>query len=396
MAKLLFPYKNWTQPFPVDRLNELYANPYFQRRIKKKTLACISCFAGDKEILELTEGEYKGLVLHTSSFINAIMLGSRLGIEDYGEAMKLSEILDEYGLCMLTFSSLADFLIDLCERGIITEKETGLSLRRDFDSLVNLVEKIVYRDGFGNTLADGWLETIKRIGRGCERYASIIKGMDYVFDGRLCGVSAFEHVVCPGGPRSAWAPAYAAADSPDRFRRLADRKGMPEEAIGRALDSPVGVSQGRYAKYEEDWLSLFNCLGICGRAYINRYYNAPNIAEIYSQATGIELSPSELLRASERSFTLWKAFCAREGFSRKDDVIPEQWFETMRTAEGEELRATDYFGKRAVSREEFEALLDDYYDERGWDTEKGVPTREKLMELGLDDVAQDFSQRGLL
>jgi aldehyde:ferredoxin oxidoreductase len=41
-------------------------------------------------------------------------------------------------------------------------------------------------------------------------------------------------------------------------------------------------------------------------------------------------------------------------------------------------------------------MLDDYYDERGWDIETGIPTREKLEELGLEDTADDLAERGIL
>ena len=189
---------------------------------------------------------------------------------------KLLDILDEYGLCQLNFSTLADFLVDLRERGIITEEEVGLPLRRDFDSMVDLAKKITFREGFGDTLADGWLETIQKIGKGSDKYAVVIKGVDPQTDGRLSGINAFEQVVCPRGPSGQFLAAgiygVASADSVDRFKQLASREGVPEEAINRMLDSPLGANTGRLARYDEDWAILFNCLGLCGRGFINRFY----------------------------------------------------------------------------------------------------------------------------
>jgi aldehyde:ferredoxin oxidoreductase len=258
---------------------------------------------------------------------------------------------------------------------------------------MNLAEKIAFRQDFGNTLADGWVKTVEKIGKDAEKYAVIIKGVDPQIDGRLSGVNAFEQVVCPRGPSGQFLAAgvygVASADSVERFRQLADREGVPEDAIRRMLASPLGVSTGRLARYDEDWAILFNCLGICGRGFINRFYTPAICAEVYSAATGIESGPQDLMTAAERSFNLWKALNVREGFSRKDDVFPDIWFGTIIDPWGNEVRAMDFFKTRPVSKEEFEGLLDDYYDERGWDIEKGVPTKAKLTELGLEDMAKD-------
>lgn len=54
----------------------------------------------------------------------------------------------------------------------------------------------------------------------------------------------------------------------------------------------------------------------------------------------------------------------------------------------------DYTGKVEITKEIANKFLDDYYEERGWDVEKGVPTREKLLDLGLKSVAEDLERLG--
>lgn len=173
------------------------------------------------------------------------------------------------------------------------------------------------------------------------------------------------------------------------------------DALGNATPadvyySPLGFNVGRLTRHAEDWNSIFNCSGICARAYVNRFYQVDILAELYSAATGIELSPQELTLAAERTWNMYKVLNVREGFTRKDDVIPERWFEPMKTAEGGESPLTDYYKTKILSKEELNGVLDDYYDERGWDIERGLPTKQKLAELGLDDVVEDFSKLGLL
>ena len=386
--------RNWTETYPADEYYKRAVAPIREGKwLNRQPLACGACFSADKDVVELTEGQYKGLILRGGRASAGSEYSIRFGIEDHGKAAKLLHTIEEYGLCMITFNSLIDFLIHICEKEIITEEEVGLPLRRDFDSLMNLAEKLAFRQGFGNILADGWLKTVEKIGKDAEKHAVIIKGVDPQIDGRLSGINAFEQVVCPRGPSGQFLAAgvygVASADSVERFRQLADREGVPEDAIRRMLASPLGVSTGRLARYDEDWAILFNCLGVCGRGFINRFYTPAICAEVYSAATGIESGPQDLMTAAERSFNLWKVLNVREGFSRKDDVFPDIWFGTITDPWGNEARAMDFFKTRSVSKEEFEGLLDDYYDERGWDIEKGVPTKAKLAELGLEDVAQD-------
>ena len=119
------------------------------------------------------------------------------------------------------------------------------------------------------------------------------------------------------------------------------------------------------------------------------------MAELYSALTGIEMDEVELKRAGERAWNMMKVLNMREGFSRKDDTFPERWFEPLNKGTDKEIPPMDYFATKVLTKEDMEKMLDDYYDERGWDKEKGLPTKEKLTELGLEWVAQDFKKGAL-
>jgi aldehyde:ferredoxin oxidoreductase len=108
-------------------------------------------------------------------------------------------------------------------------------------------------------------------------------------------------------------------------------------------------------------------------------------------ATGIDLSPQELMNHSERVWNLFKMINVREGFSRKDDEPPAVWFQPMVTFDGKELYMMDYYRTKKLSREDVAQWLNDYYDERGWDSETGIPTKEKLNQLKLEDMVPDLS-----
>jgi aldehyde:ferredoxin oxidoreductase len=103
----------------------------------------------------------------------------------------------------------------------------------------------------------------------------------------------------------------------------------------------------------------------------------------------------ELRKAARRNYNLYKALNARLGFSRKDDVFPERWFDPLETSDRGTMVLCDYFGT-PLTREDCEKLLDDYYDERGWDIKTGIPTYKTLVELDLEDVAKDLKKRGFI
>ena len=121
---------------------------------------------------------------------------------------------------------------------------------------------------------------------------------------------------------------------------------------------------------------------------INR--DIPWLSQAYSGAIGSDITPRELLRAGERVFNLEKLLNVREGFSREDDRIPPVYLQNIETPlparEGERY-LTDWFGRR-LTREDLEGMLDNYYEERGWDIQRGMPTKSKLTELGLEQFAE--------
>lgn len=124
-----------------------------------------------------------------------------------------------------------------------------------------------------------------------------------------------------------------------------------------------------------------------------KYNDPPLLAELYTAATGREITPEQIVKAGERTYNLWRAVNAMEGFSRKDDRFPDRWFEPIKRGE-EQLVLRDYFDVAPVSREDVEGMLDAFYEEKGWDVKTGIPTPQKLRELGLDYAARDLEKLG--
>ena len=353
-------------------------------------MACPSCPMADKDILEIKEGEFNGLVNYTSSVINPLMMLNLECLESSYHAVKAYDIISRYGLDSLTITSLFEFLSRMYEEGVINQKDLGFEWKNDFNTLIKLIEIIVNRDGFGNILADGW----KKLADFNEELADeilAVKGLDIVFEPRLLrlGTMEFEQVVNPKGAHvaSGGSPTYVGAGmSPERFKNHFKRMGIPEPAISRIFNPPLeemGINVGRLTRYSEDWYTVLTSLGLCARAQMNRFWGLELATEFYNAVTGNELKPEDLRIAAERTWNLLKIMNKKEGFNRKDDNFPKGWFKPL-TFGNNKLEFKDFFAGKIITKDIANQLLDDYYDERGWNKSNGIPSEIKIRELKLE------------
>jgi aldehyde:ferredoxin oxidoreductase len=384
----------------VPNIEELDTNFGFEayKKFGKRAFGCPSCFIVDKEIVEVPSGPFKGLKWSTGTYLNAAVLGARLGLKDAGEAVKAADMTDRYGLDQSSFADIMDFLFALHEEGAITVEDVGgLPLNRgSIDVVLTWLERTVLREGFGRAVADGWQGLIDIFGDGIIKQTEIIKGRQGVWEPRISGLGTneFAQLTYPRGPNSesGGSGLYSLNQPVDTVKRHAQRMGLLNEAVDRVFSSPFKVNIGRLTVNSEHWLAIFNSLGICNRHVNNRFYNIDVISELYQAATGAEADPQDLMKCAERVWNVLKMINVREGFSRTNDQPPEKWFEPIKTFDGKELFMMDYYRTKVLNREDVARWLDDYYDERGWDIEKGIPTPQKLTELEMGEMLNDLEQ----
>jgi aldehyde:ferredoxin oxidoreductase len=264
---------------------------------------------------------------------------------------------------------------------------------------MTLAEQADKHEGLGGILSQGYKHAMTEIGRGCEKYAVQVKGMEPLYDPRIDGLSGPElnQVV---NPRGAHAPQgcitlYMSKGLPaEAFRPWLVDRGVPMDALERIFPRPGYFNIARMLPYGEDWVQFMNSVGMgCLRGRVDNFFKGEDWADVYSAVTGFETSLEELKEAARRNYNLYKALNVRLGFSRKDDVFPERWFEPLETIDRGTMVLCDYFGT-PLTREDCQKLLDDYYDERGWHIKTGIPTEKTLLELELGDVAKDLKKRG--
>ena len=363
---------------PPPEFTEIHQNT-------RSPLACASCPLSDKESIELKEGPYAGLKTYMPHVVIE-RFDSKNTAQAYEQSIKYMDTLNRYGLDIMNFTYLFHTMVAMYNDGIITGEDTGgIELKGDLVTALKLAEMTAYRMGFGELLAEGLAGSAQITDKIPDKYQELVKGLAIVRDPRLSrlGTMEFEqltslrgsHVAAGGSP--SYEPGRPLAD----FARHGERMGIPEESLDRVVGT-TSFNPGRFSRYSEDWYSLFSCLSLCNRAHVNRFYHVKTIASLYSALTGISQTPAEIMKASERAWTVNKLLNTREGFTRKDDKAPRAWFQPL-MQEGKEHHIIDYQGTSTLDENDIEAFLDDYYDERGYDKTSGLPTEETLRELGL-------------
>jgi len=363
--------------FSMEQAKEMMSHNY----------GCSSCFLGCKSEFDIKEGRFAGEVTHKGAFLVFTWASQILDTDDIGIAAKLRDTANRAGLCDVAFRGLASVLTNLFEKGLISEANTdGFRVTRDYDSFAQLMDMVIHRKGTGDAFAEGWFAIGEKVGVDFSQYLSMVKGSTTIYDPRTAKLDPriFSMAV---NPRAAHHPECHWITSYPRMPIKAIRKEAANLGISKATLKRIftrdDYNLGRLTAHVQDRGMVFDSIGTCVMYQMFRFpVNMVTLAELYSAATGIETTPAELKRAGERAFNLLKVLNAREGFSRQDDQFPALWFQPKPTADGEDW-LMDYYHRRIIDREASEQILDDYYDERGWGIEKGIPTKEKLVSLGL-------------
>ncbi|MFH1003028.1 MAG: aldehyde ferredoxin oxidoreductase N-terminal domain-containing protein [Chloroflexota bacterium] len=402
--------ENWRRAMSPEEFKN-FSRP-LQDKHRLRSVACPGCPVGDKMVGTVPEGKYCGLetgistiIIITITWVSRFLMGDPEAA-DFAHAYKLHDICNRAGIEEIQASGIMAWLVDLYNHGVITKDDMdGIEPKYDFKTAMLLLEKTINQEGIGATIAKGWNGAIKDIGRGSEKYAMIQKGLDYEFDPRAAfGSEGFSQCVrSRGGSPPIEAMAMTMRDgevSPTNIQKWVSRRGIipKEEQDHIFVGPPSGFHVGRYTKWIEEWYQAMNCLGLCVRPFVGMFMYEPFLPEFFTSVTGQAMSMRDFLRLGERAWNMVKLLNVREGFTRQDDQMPDRAFdETLYYGSlkaPKEFKFSDYVRSHQITRDEWAWLLDGYYDERGWDLERGWPTRARLAELGMKDMADDMVRQG--
>jgi len=388
-----FKHTQYPGIWPKDRWDELYGEKTRMETVED-VIACNSCLLGCRLRWKTKGGEYDGEIGFGSPFSKSATSGMLLGVEDHRKMIHfVADANSRTGIDFYTTTRLIDFVTKMYEIGRLTKADTGgLELKREYPTYQKLYEMTVNREGFGDVLADGWIRLKREFGLDPQDYwyAGICKGVDFIYDARP---SNFHPLMMTffTRPRPHHGGSHTRTNSRNRtieeIREQVERWGIPQEAVDRIFTEAPYTGKfnvGRYTRYMEDMMRVKNALGLCSIYTYQGLIFADDMAHLYNAATGEDLSPGDLVEHGERISNLAKLINVQEGFTRADDKVPEVWFRPMESPEGR-IEMQDYYQTKVLAKEDVDRLLDDYYEERGWDPRTGQPTTERLEQLGLNE-----------
>jgi aldehyde:ferredoxin oxidoreductase len=353
----ILPTKNWrTGVFEGSKGIDSEA---VKSRVLVRKKACFDCAIACGSYSKVNSGIFKGAATEGPEYETLGLCGSNCGIGNVEAVVKFVEDCDRLGLDSISTGNVVALAMDLFEKGVLTKKDTG-GLNLKFGNEVayaKMPSMIANRQAIGNILADGAKRAAKKIGKGAEKLTVEVKGLEYpAYDPRGTIGMALAYATSDRGAchLRAWPVAADAYGSQDPW--------SPEGKAAICVEDQTRTSV--------KWSFIF-----CDFYSVN----FPNMAKYYSAVTGVQSSEEHLRKVGRRIWNLTRAFNVREGFTRKDDTMPERM-------EKEPLQDGKPKG-HVVPRADFEKMLSEYYKLWGWD-DQGRPTKKALDEAGLGDIVK--------
>ena len=361
-AKGDLPTKNWTVGTWREgavNLSSITTN----KNIKSNNYFCKGCVIGCGKEIEIIAGKYKGTFGGAPEYETVASLGSYCLVDDVEAVCKANELCNRYGIDTISVGGVVAFAMEAYERGIISVEDTGgLELKwGDGDVLIELIRKIVFKEGIGELLSHGVKYAAAKLGPIAEEFAIHVKGLELpAHDPRASGSLAVSYATSNRG-------ACHLQGQSSIYEGFAKE---PYIGVDAPLDRFADEGKGRLSASTQNIASIFDSLSLC--KYLP-YGNVgfKEVVKFVNLVTGWDMTEDELFKAGERIYNLKRLYNVENGISRKDDNLPSRIL-TLKFKEGGAANHIPNLG----------LMLNEYYEFRGWD-EFGIPTPEKLKELGL-------------
>ncbi len=306
-------------------------------------------------------------------------LGSRCGIDNLEAVLFGHHLANQWGMDTISLGGTISWAMEAWENGVITREETGgLDLGwGNHESMIKLIKMIAFREGIGDVLAEGSWRAAQKFGMGSEEYVMTVKKQE------IAGQE-------PRAQKSMGLAAVTAARGADHLYAfpVLDEVGFDDDIKERFGEEYLPEMADRLSpKYKglmvaecENFMVMVESVGLCkyGTQIPPEFYYE-DIAKALKLHNDIDMTVEQLRQIGERVVNLNRMFNVRLGVRRKDDQLPR--------------RLTDFPAPVGPSKGqivELNEMLNDYYVERGWDIDTGMPKVETLERLGLLKEVRDL------
>lgn len=351
----VLPVKNF-QEGSTQNVENISGDVFYE--LKRAKAGCYLCMTRCGGMRQVTSGPLTGSLIDGPEYETIYAFGPLLDIADRQFIINANAACDYYGIDTISTGVSIAFACELFEKAILTTADTdGLDLSWGIKaSVFSLIDKIGKREGIGRLLGEGVKVAAREIGANASSYAMHIKGLEL-----------------PGyDPRGIKGYALSMATSNIGGSHM---YGRPRAELAGKVDPFTEVGKGASIAQVQKEQALEDSLIAC--TFGNSGLDVAKYSRLLTAATGIEEFGEEnnLLKIGERIICRERSFNIREGFGRKDDSLPERMT-------SEPLRKAGPSTGQVVK--DLDKLLDEYYEALGY-TSKGVPTAEKLKDLGIEE-----------
>lgn len=346
--------------------------------ILKQRDTCYACVVRCKRVVEVKEGKYQTDPAYGGpEYETAGALGSNCGVGNLEAVAKGNAICNGAGLDTIGGGMMVSFAMECYENGIITKKDTGGVEARfgNADAMIQLLQMMINREGIGDLLARGYEACIRAWGPAARPFAIQVKGQALpMHEPRYKFALGLGYALSPTGAdhvHNMHDTAYTTEVGLEDVHPFGILEPLPKDDL-----SPAKV---RLYRYHTNFSILKNMLGMC----MFLPFGPNTTTDIVRAVTGWDTSLFELMKAGERGLAMARAYNVREGFTARNDSLPDRFFEPFTSGP---LKGV------AHKRHEFRSALATYYAMAGWDPTMAAPTRAKYQELGLDWVATELER----
>jgi aldehyde:ferredoxin oxidoreductase len=375
LKKNTAPFKTLGTPFLVHLINtlgllgtrnnagEVFAHArdlsgeFMKEKYWDRNTACYGCPVACGKMVHVRKGEYAGETVKMPEYETLYAFGSMMDNRDLDSIIEANHLCSLMGIDTISMGVTLAFVAECLDRGIIKEQDLGarVSFSDGEPFFTDLITKTASRQGIGKLLSMGSARLAKSFGEDSCKYLHAVKGLEVAGHSArgLRNMSLSYAVSTRGGSHHDGQPNYLAVDPDPGFEP------QPPFIFRNNAFTAVGDS-------------LVLCRFIAARG-IGTPLNEDMVKLIHA-VTGWSLNLEELEKIGERIYTLERLINVRRGVSRKDDTLP------LRVM-SEPIPDGPLKG-RFCPPKDLDAMLDTYYELRGW-TREGIPTDGKLKELGL-------------
>lgn len=353
---------------------------------------CYACIVRCKRVVESEWREHQLIPEYGGPEYETIAtFGSYCGVDDLHAVTYANQLCNQYGVDTISCGATLSWAMECFENGVLTAEDTGgIELQfGDPIAMIELLEKTLKREGFGDILAEGSAKAADRLGKGHE-YLLTVKGQE--IPAHMPHVKrslAVIYAVNPFGAdhqSSEHDPMY----HPKSYHGSDDWSGYKAFLSQIGCDNPqptkvLNDEKIEFALKTQYTYSALDTMGICqfvfGPAW--QLLGPQDMADLLAGATGWDITVDDVQEYGRRRLNLMRALNAREGLNRDKDTLPKKLFDRPLTGGGRSEGLQ-------LDREEFKSGLEMYYRQAGWDIRTGVPTRETLQDVGLEWVADEL------